>query len=139
MGMGCGGSFGFDPEYDFTGAWKGTLSNQESPCSDGIKFPAQSTQATIEIRAFGGGQLYWEAACGTVHLTQNGNIAAQVGTTTCPPEFIDGAQVTRSFHDASLVLAGNALQLDVYSDLKVSINGVTKGCTNIHASGTFVR
>lgn len=137
MVVGCDGSFGLGPHYDFTGVWKGTVTSPDTPCSDGSLYPASSSARTITIHSGGDDQIYWEADCGNVYLTQDGSIATQVRATTCPPQTNNGVSVTSSMHDASLVMTGSLLDFDAYVDIEVTSSSITGRCNNIHLTGTL--
>lgn len=126
-------------KYDFTGDWMGTLSSNATRCSDGSSVPADSTQVSFTIMATGRDQIFWHAKCGDLYLDQSGNIATQSRPITCPPTTTPTSQVTSTLRDTSLVLNGNALQVDLVTDISVATGGRTGFCNNIHATGVLVR
>lgn len=135
--IGCGGNM--NDQYDFKGTWTGTLSSAQSPCSDGSSVPADVTQVSFNIMSTGNNQIFWHAKCGDLYFTQHGNIATQSSPVACTPTVTPTSQVTPTVHDTSLVLNGNALQVDLVTDVAVATGGKTGSCNNIHASGTLVR
>lgn len=83
--------------------------------------------------------LYWNAQCGDFHFTQDGNVATQTRTITCPPRITPTAQATQSFRDGSLILNGNALQVDLISDFSIAAGGKTGSCNGVHSTGVLIR
>lgn len=126
-------------KYDFTGDWMGTLSSNTSRCSDGSSVPADSTQVSFTIMAAGSEQIFWHAKCGDLYFDQSGNIATQSRAVTCAPTTTPTSQVTSTIRDTALVLNGNALQVDLVTDVFVATGGRTGFCNNIHATGVLVR
>jgi len=144
--IGCGSSGGDtgNPDkdgnqYSFAGAWSGTLTSNTSPCSDGSTYPAQSLKVTWSVAAVGSSQLVSHIACGDLYLTQQGNVATQTRDITCAPQVTPTAQVTPTIHDGSLVLVGNALQVDILFDFAVVSGGKSGSCNNIHTAGVLVK
>ena len=139
--IGCGGNASdLNHQYDFQGNWKGTLSSNQSPCSDGSNVPAGSIQVSVTITSDGNNQIVAQAPqCGDLNLTQVANIATQLRAVTCPPMTTPTSQVTQTIHDASLVVNVNALQVTLVSDYAVASNGMTSFCNNIPATGVLIR
>lgn len=135
--IGCGGNE--NDQYNFKGTWMGTLSSGQSPCSDGSTYPGDITQVSFEIMSGGNDQIFWHAKCGDLYFTQYGNIATQSRAVTCTPTITPTSQVTPTVHDTSLILNGNALQVDLITDVSVATGGKTGSCNNIHATGMLVR
>lgn len=133
--FGCGNN----DQYDFKGDWSGTLSSNASPCSDGSSISADSSQVSFTIMDAGNDQVFWHAQCGDFYFIQHGNIATQSRAVTCPPKSTPTSQVSQTIRDASLVLNGNALQVDLITDFSVITGGKSGSCNNIHSSGLLVR
>lgn len=135
--FGCGD--GDNSKYDFKGTWMGSLSSAATKCSDGSSTPSEITQISFTILAGKDDDLYWNAQCGDFHFTQHGNIATQARAITCPPRTTPTSQITQSFRDGSLILNGNAMQVDLISDFSIAAGGKTGSCNGVHSMGVLVR
>lgn len=141
--IGCGSSGGDTgqdgDQYNFSGVWSGTLTSNTSQCSDGSTYPAQSLKVNWTVATVGSSQLVSHIACGDLYLSQHGNVATQTRDITCAPQVTPTAQVTPTIHDGSIVLVGNALQVDILFDFSVVSGGKSGSCNNIHTGGVLVR
>ena len=137
--VGCGNDAEENAKYDFTGMWMGALSSASVTCSDGSSVQAESSQVSFTIMTAGNSQIFWHAKCGDLYFDQHGNIATQSRAVTCPPTTTPTSLVTGTIRDTALVLNGNALQVDLFTDYTVAASGKTGSCKNIHASGVLVR
>lgn len=133
VAVSCGGT----GAANYAGTWTGQVTSPGTSCSDGSKLPASSSDMTASI-SVDGDALVWDAKCGEVRFTVNGNTAAQVGTRTCAPETVKGAQITRTLKTMTLVLDGTALKVAYTVEAAVALSGKTATCTT-SASGTLVK